>query len=118
MMTQIQAQLQDRLEEFEVIGLENQLAADYEKAQKPYVEANYEIDTDSDWCGDLYRVWRNYKNHSCLIGTFYQKRGKWISNSYYHNQTYLNLDQSLSGTFRSNELAIRHIIFSFESCRI
>ncbi len=34
MTTQIQAQLQDRLEELDVIGLENQLTADYEKAQK------------------------------------------------------------------------------------
>ena len=111
-MTQIQAQLQDRLEEFDVIGLENQLAADYEKAQRPYIESDYEIDSDSDWCGSLYRVWKT--SNSCLLGTFYQKQGKWISEPHYQNRKYLSLGRSLSRSWRSNEQAIRYIVNCFE----
>ena len=110
MMTQIQTLLQDRLEEIDVIALEEKLAADYEKAQKPYIEPNYEIDSETDWSGTLYRVWK----HTQLLGTFYQKQGQWLSNPYYENGKYLRLDKDLSRTFRSNELAIRHIISGFQ----
>ena len=53
MMTQVQTLPQGLLEEFDVIALEEKLVADYEKAQKPYVEAGYEIDSETDWCGTL-----------------------------------------------------------------
>ena len=109
MMTQIQTKSQDLLEEFDVIALEEKLAEDYEKAQQAYVELNYEIDSETDWCGTLYRVWKN----RCLLGTFYQKRGNWFANPYFKNGKYLRLDEDLSRTWKSNELAIRHIISSF-----
>lgn len=111
-MTQTKAKTQGSLEEFDVIALEERIATDYDKAQKPYFEANYEIDSQKDWCGTLYRVWKNTQ----LLGTFYQKRGKWISNPYYKNGKYLRLDKDISRTFRSNQLAIKHIISSFEGC--
>ena len=60
MMTQIQTKSQVELEEFDVIALEEKLASNYEKAQKPYVQSDYEIDSETDWCGTLYRVWRNF----------------------------------------------------------
>ncbi len=112
MITQVQTLPQVDLEEFDVIALEEKLASDYEKPQSPYIEPDYEIDSEADWCGTLYRVWKN----RCLIGTFHQKQGKWISNPYYRNHKYLRLDESLSRTWKSNELAIRYIISSFEGC--
>ena len=110
MMTQVQTPPQANLEEFDVIQLEEQLASDYEKAQKPYFEEDYEIDCETDWCGTLYRVWKNLQ----LLGTFRQKQGKWISHPYYRNGEYLRLDEDLSRNWRSNQLAIQHIISSFE----
>ncbi|MGK7938307.1 MAG: hypothetical protein AB4206_21285 [Xenococcaceae cyanobacterium] len=96
---------------FDALAFEINLAKDYEKSQRPYVESDYEIDSDLDWCGSLYRVW---KKDNQLLGTFYQKQGKWFSNPHYQNGKYQYL--SRSQTFRSNELAIRHIISSFEGC--
>ena len=97
-MTQALTQSQGLLEEFDVIELEEKLAADYEKTQYPYVEPDYEIDTDTDWCGTLYRVWKNLQ----LLGTFYQKQGQWLAIPYYKNGKYLRLDEDLSRTWRSN----------------
>ncbi len=112
MMTQTLTQSQGLLEEFDVIELEEKLAADHEKVQKPYIEPHYEIDSETDWCGTLYRVWR----YTQLLGTFRQKQGQWLAIPYYKNGKYLRLDKDLSRTWRSNELAIRHIISSFEGC--
>ncbi len=109
-MTQLKTRHQENLEEFDVIALEEKLASDYEKAQSPYIELDYEIDSETDWCGTLYRVWR----YAQLLGTFRQKQGKWLAIPYYKNGQYLRLDEDLSRTLRSNELAIRHIIFSFK----
>ena len=111
-MTQLKTRPQVNLEEFDVIALEEKLASDSEKAQKPYIQANYEIDSETDWCGTLYRVWR----YAQLLGTFSQKQGKWLAIPYYKNGQYLRLDEDLSRTWRSNQLAIQHIISSFEGC--
>ena len=53
MMTQMKPSSQDSLEGFDVFALENKLAADYEKAQRPYIDPDHEIDADSDWCSIL-----------------------------------------------------------------
>ena len=114
MIAQIQTKPQVDLTEFDALTFELKHTSDYEKAQRPYIESDYEIDSDSDWCGSLYRVWKT--SNSCLLGTFYQKQGKWISEPHYQNGKYLSLGRLLSETWRSNELAIRHIISSFEGC--
>ena len=111
-MTYRTIEAQAASDDFDSLALELKHASDYEKAQRPYIESDYEIDSDLDWCGSLYRVWKD----SCLLGTFYQKRGKWICEPHYQNGKYLSLGRSLSRTWRSNELAIRHIISSFEGC--
>ncbi len=110
-MPQQRLELQEAASDFDVILLEEKLADDYKKAQNPYFETSYEIDSDKDDCfSSLYRVW----DGRVLIGTFYQKRGKWLANPYYRARKYLRLDYSLSRTFRSNELAIRHIVRCYE----
>lgn len=112
MIAQIQTKPQVDLTEFDALTFELRHASDHEKVQQAYIESDYEIDSDSDWCGSLYRVWKNQQ----LLGTFYQKQGKWISEPHYQNGKYLSLGRSLSETWRSNELALRHIISCFEGC--
>ncbi len=102
-------------QDFSVILLEEKIASDYEKSPHPYFETCYKIDSDKDDCKrSLYRVWNCNKDHRLLIGTFYQKGGKWLANPYYRARQYLRLDYSLSRTFRSNELAIRYITRCYE----
>lgn len=112
MLTQQTVKTQVASAHFDALAFELKHAADHQKSQRPYIESDYEIDSDSDWCGSLYRVWKN----SCLLGTFYQKQGKWISEPYYSNRKYQDLGRSFSRTWRSNELAIRYIITCFEGC--
>lgn len=109
-MTQEALVTQEASADFDALAFGLKHAEDYEKSQLPYIESDYEIDSSLDWCGSLYRVWKD----SCLLGTFYQKQGKWFSNPHYQNGNYQHL--SRSQTWRSNELAIRHIIECFEGC--
>ncbi|VEP15806.1 hypothetical protein H1P_3720005 [Hyella patelloides LEGE 07179] len=108
MMTQQQLEQQ----EFDAISYELKHEKDFQALQHPYVEPNYEIDSSPDEFGSLYRVWSG----RILLGTFYRKHKQWVSSPYYQNRQYLRLDKSLDKTFRSNELAIRHIIDSYEGC--
>lgn len=96
---------------FDALAFELQCAQDFEKAEKQYFSPEYEIDSETDWCGSLYRVW----DRKLLIGTFYQKQGKWLSMPYYQNRRYTKLDKDLDKICQSNELAINHIIRSYEN---
>ncbi|MDJ0533179.1 MAG: hypothetical protein QNJ70_11905 [Xenococcaceae cyanobacterium MO_207.B15] len=89
---------------------EIKLADNYEKSQTPYFETNYEVDSEPDCFGSIYRVWVR----RLLIGTFYLNQGKWLANPYYKNRSLVRLDYSLSRTFQSNELAIRYIMRCYE----
>ena len=110
-MPQQRLELLEAASDFDVILLEEKLASSYEKSQNLYFETSYEIDSDEDDCfSSLYRIW----DRRVLIGTFYQKQGKWLANPYYKNHQYLRLDYSLSRIFRSNELAIGYIISCYE----
>lgn len=109
MLTRIRRDNQDG-SDFDALEFELKHAEDFENSQKQYFEPAYEIDCESDWCGSLYRVW----DRRLLIGTFYQKQGKWLSSPYYQNRQYMRLEKDLDKTCSSNEMAINHIVTSYE----
>lgn len=112
-MTRTNTETQAVSANFDALAFELKHSQDYEQSQQFYVETDYEIDSDSDWCGSLYRVWKN----CCLLGTFFQKQGKWVANPYYSNRRYLKVEESRDKTFSSNELAIRYILRCYEGSR-
>lgn len=99
------------LSEFNALAFELRHFEDFQKAEKQYFSPEYEIDSESDCFGSLYRVW----DRGLIIGTFCQNKGKWLASAYYQNRCYTRLDKDLDRTFQSNELAINHIIRSYES---
>lgn len=109
MLTRIRRNYQDG-SDFDALDFELKREQIFNKSEKQYIQPNYEIDSDRDWYGNLYRVW----NGRVLLGTFYQKQNKWLANPFYKNRQYIKLEQSLERRFNSNEKAINYIIRSFE----
>ena len=93
---------------FDAIQFELEREEIFNRSQNSYAE--YEIDRDMKWNSRLYRVWCG----RLLLGTFYLKNKKWIANPYYENHKYLGLGESVERQFRSNQLAINHIVRSYE----
>lgn len=110
MLTPIRRDNQDG-KDFDALAFEIKHYEDFENAQKPIIESDYEIDSESDWCGSIYRVWKNAR----LLGVFYQKQGKWLAEPFYLSERQLKPFKSLAKSFQSNEQAINYIIRNYES---
>ncbi|MDJ0634923.1 MAG: hypothetical protein QNJ34_17165 [Xenococcaceae cyanobacterium MO_188.B29] len=95
---------------FDPIAFELERERIFNRTEKAYVEQDYEVDSNRDWCGSIYRVWKG----RFLLGTFHQKSKKWEADPFYANGKYLELADSRKKTFNSNEQAIRHIISCYE----
>ncbi|MDJ0574206.1 MAG: hypothetical protein QNJ65_03445 [Xenococcaceae cyanobacterium MO_234.B1] len=67
-MTRTNTETQAVSANFDALAFELKHSQDYEQSQQFYVETDYEIDSDSDWCGSLYRVWKN-----CCLSLFREK---------------------------------------------
>lgn len=75
-------------------------------------EYKIELDNTTTKLGCIYLV----KNENTLLGTFYRRNKNWIANPHYIDRKRIPafLSQGLEDMFRSNHLAIKHIVDTYE----
>ncbi len=97
-------------QDFDPVQFETQREQIFHQTEKqPPID--YEIDSDSDWYGKIYRIW----NGRILLGTFHQRNEKWIAEPFYENGKYIKLDCSLQRSFSSDQKAIAYIVGTYQN---
>ena len=96
-------------QDFNAIEFELAREQIFNRTEQP-LPIDYEVDCDSDWYGQLYRVW----NGRTLLGTFHQQNQKWIAEPFYRNRQYIKLDCSMQRSFNSDRKAVEYIVESYQ----